>query len=258
MLQRLREVTPGLYRGSAPDHKDLVWLKDVLGIRKIVSLDRATGEKIDRACKVLGIDHVKMYIDENRASLVHALKHNLKKTLIDGGPTYVHCHYGKDRTGLIVALFECKYLGMKPEKAIEKAKSLGFGLGVDPRWTHLYEKLIRSCKPSHDENSASIVENEREYVGDNRDTYLDESRQDSFSPYLDHTKQAPADFVYNYIVDQSPTRENFQSYRSIKEHNKEDGPVPSEEDIPAVGVYDNDAGVRGFGPTDNNGGFLYD
>jgi hypothetical protein len=256
MLHRLRKVITGLYRGSAPTPQDLQWLKDSLGIRKVVSLDKTTGDKIDRACKLLGIKHVKVYIDENRITLINALHHNLKSLLIDGGPTYLHCHYGKDRTGLIVALFKIKYMGMNPEKAIEEAKSLGFGLGVDPGYIQLYEKLIRNCKTSQDINNADIVSNEREYIGDNRDTYLDESRQDSFSPYLDHTKQAPADFVYNYIVDQSPTRENYQAYKEKKKNNLDE--VGGDEAVPQVGIYNNDAGMFGAGPVFPSGGFISD
>ncbi len=254
MLHRLREVVPGkLYRGSAPAPQDLVWLKDALGICKIVSLDHESGEKINRACNLLGLHHVKLYINGDRSSLMKVLHHNLKKILLDDGPTYVHCLHGKDRTGLMVALFKCKYMDMKPEDALEEAKSLGFGLGVNPKWVHLYEKLIRSCKPAQqDNNYADIVSNEREYIGDNRDTFLDESRQNSFSPYLDHTKQGPADPLYNYIMEQSPTRQNYESYRAIKEHNN------NGEEVPQVGVYNNDAGVKGFGPSENNGGFIYD
>ena len=254
MIHRLREVVPGrLYRGSAPSPKDLQWLKDHLAIHKVVSLDQMTGEKIDRACKLLGIKHVKMYINGSHVSLLRALGHNLKEILLDDGPTFVHCHEGKDRTGLIVALFKCKYLGMDPEKAIQEAKSLGFGIGIDPKFVQLYEKLIRKCKPAQDMNNADIVSNEREYMGDNRDTYLDESRQDSFSPYLDHTKQAPADELYNYIMEQSPTRQNYQSYKAIKEHNTKEEPT-----VPQVGVYNNDAGMFGAGPVFPSGGFIYD
>jgi protein tyrosine/serine phosphatase len=256
MLQRLREVTPGLFRGSAPTAKDLVWLKDTLGIRKIVSLDRDSGERINRSTKLLGLQHVKLYIDGDRHSLMKALHQNLKKILLDGGPTYVHCLHGKDRTGLIVALFKCKYMGIKPEQAIQEAKSLGFGLGVDPKFVALYEKLIRNCKPAQDNNSADIVSNEREYIGDNRDTYLDESRQDSFAPYLDHTKQGPADSVYNYIMNQDPTRENFQSYKEKKKDNLDE--TGGEEVVPQVGIYNNDAGMFGTGPVFPSGGFISD
>lgn len=252
MIQRFRKITNGLYRGSAPSPKDVLWLKKKIGINKIVSLDHDTGEKIDRACKILGINHVKVYLNGDRASLLRLLKYNLKDLLINGGPTYLHCHYGKDRTGLVSALFKCKYMGMDPEKAIKEAKSLEFGIGVPEAVVSLYEKLIRSCKQVKDTNNADIVSNEREYISDNRDSFLDEGHQGSFSPFLNQTKQNPMDAVYNYIDDQSPTRENYNNYKSIKEHDQE------KDVVPMVGVFNNDAGGRGFGPTENYGGFFYD
>lgn len=250
MIHRLRKITDGLYRGSAPSPKDVKWLKDKLGINKIVSLDKETGDRIDRACKLLDIDHEKVYIDGSRQSLIEALNHNLKNLLIDGGPTYIHCHHGKDRTGLISALYKCKYMGENPEEAIKEARSLGFGVGVDPSIVSLYEKIIRNCKPDKDSNSADIVSNEREYISDNRDTFLDESRQSSFSPYLDHTKQNPMDALYTYINDQSPTRQNYPD-TSLFRYDPEKGDA-----VPNVGEFDNDAGQRGFGPTENYNGFF--
>lgn len=260
MIHKFREVAPGVYRGSAPTPKDVMHLRDALGIRKIISLDRDTGEKIDRACKLLGIQHVKLYI-EDRRGLLKLFEHNLKDLLLKGGPTFFHCHHGKDRTGLLAALFKCKYMGMNPEDAIEEAKSLGFGIGVPPKIVSLYEKLIRSCKPATDENSLDIVSIEREYKGDNRDSFLDESRQDSFSPYLDHTKQAPEDWPYNYIVEQSPTRQNYQNYKNekaIKPYAEETEGLSKEDLVPNVGIYNNDSQVHGFGPTEQNGGFISD
>jgi hypothetical protein len=172
--------------------------------------------------------------------------------LVKDGPTYFHCLHGKDRTGLLAALYKVKYMGVSPEKAIAEAKSLGFGLGVPRNVVSLYEHMIIASKPVHDDNSADIVSNERSYIGDNRDTFLDESRHDSFSPYLDHTKQAPVDSLYNYIVDQSPTRQNYESYKSIKKHQDE------QEQVPQVGIYNNDAGMFGAGPVFPSGGFISD
>lgn len=254
MLHRLRQVTKGLYRGSAPTPQDLQWLHDKLGIRKVVSLDHDSGEKIARSCKLLGIHQVKVYVYD-RPSLMRLLQHNLKELLIDGGPTYVHCLHGKDRTGLLCALFECKYLGKSPAEALDEAKKLGFGIGVDPKFVHLYEELIKQCKPVGDNNSADIVSNEREYRGDNRDSYLDEARRDSFSLYLDHTKQAPADNVYNPLYDQSPTRQNYEEYRNPHKNPRiQDG----SDELPMVGQYDNGAGLLGAGPVFPAGGFLSD
>jgi hypothetical protein len=251
MIRRFREVVPGkLYRGSAPSPKDALELKDKLGIKKIVSLDKQTGNRINRTCKILGIEHVQMYIDHTRKSLYHFLSQDLKKLFLEGGPTFIHCAEGKDRTGLATALVKCKYLGMDPEKAIQEAKSFGFGIGIPPQITHLYEKIIRSCKQSKDTNSADIVSNERTYVGDNRDSFLDEGHQGSFSPYLDQTKQDPVDTLYPSTLDQAPTRQNYQSPPLFR-HNPEET-----VNIPNVGEYDNDAGQRGFGPVERMDGFF--
>ena len=147
-------------------------------------------------------------------------------------------------------------MGFHPDKAIKDAKALGFGVGVDPITVKLYERLIKHSKPSQDENHADIVSQEREPIGDNRDSFLDESRQSSFAPYLDHTKQAPIDSMYNYIMDQSPTRQNYEQYKSINKHIDEGG--TDKNVVPMVGEYNNDAGVQGFGPSENVGGFISD
>jgi hypothetical protein len=251
MIRKFRPVIPNvLYRGSAPNPQDVMELKEKLGIKKIVSLDEETGNKIDRACKLLGIEHVKLYIDHTRKSLYDFLSQDMKKLFLEGGPTFVHCHEGKDRTGLATALVQCKFLGKDPEKAIQEAKALGFGVGIPPQATHMFEKIIRHCKPDKDTNSADIVSNEREYIGDNRDTFLDEGHQGSFSPYLDHTKQAPFDLVYPSTLDQSPTRENYPD-TSLFRHDSSEA-----VSIPNVGEYDNDAGQRGFGPVERMDGFF--
>lgn len=251
MIQRFREVVPDvLYRGSAPTPKDVLELQERLGIKKIVSLDQKAGDKIDRACKMLNIEHVKLYIGHDRKSLYHFLAQDLKKLFLEGGPTFVHCAAGKDRTGLACALVKCKYLGENPEKAIQEAKSFGFGIGIPSHTTQLFEKIIRSCKQAKDTNSADIVSNEREYIGDNRDSFLDEGHQGSFSPYLSQTKQDPVDTLYPSTLDQSPTRQNYQSPPLFR-HN------PNEVvNIPNVGEYDNDAGQRGFGPVERMDGFF--
>ena len=142
MIHRLRKVTKGLYRGSAPSATDVLRLKNEFGINKIVSLDRLAGNRINRPCKILGIKHIILPIDIDNLneSLINFLKHDIKDLLLSDGPTYVHCAEGKDRTGLAVALLQCKYFGKNPEDAIEEAKSLGFGLRVDPKVIHTFEK----------------------------------------------------------------------------------------------------------------------
>jgi hypothetical protein len=242
MISKFKEIVPGkLYRGSAPSPKDVEILKNKYGINKIVSLDQKTGDAIDRACSLLNIKQIKSYINFDKQSLIDLFSNNLKKLLLSDGPTYFHCHHGKDRTGLLAAIFKCKYMGMDPEDAIQEAKSLGFGIGVNPKVVKLYEKLIRSCKSSDINNS--IVSNEREYLSDNRDSFLNPSDPKSFAPFTA--------IPYNSTNDQYPTRDNYDLDEPIKGYK-------SDNSIPQVGVYNNQAGINGAGPSENLGGFIND
>lgn len=248
MIIRFKQIAPNLYRGSAPSINDVIALKKELGINKIVSLDQKTGDRINRTCKLLNIEHVRLYIDGKKSSLIHFLNQNFQDLFFKDTPVFFHCHYGKDRTGLAAAIIACKFLGEKPDQAIHEAKKMGFGLGVAPKIVKLYEDIIKSCN-SKDNNSADIVSNERQYKGDRYDSYLDEGRQGSFAPYLDPTRSFPEDKVYNSIDDQSPTRENYDA--KIPALSKDDK-------MPEVGVFNNDAGMYGASPSVNVGGFFYE
>lgn len=256
MISKFLSVIPGkVYRGGAPTIKDVSWLKDRYHINKIVSLDQLSGEKIDRVCKMLNIKHVMLPIDGSRQSLLNFLKHDITKLLLNGEPTYVHCQEGKDRTGLAIALFKCQYMKMDPEQAINEAKKLGFGIGVDPTCTKLFEKIIRNCQPTLTDNNMAedIVSKEREYISDNRSSPLEETHQGSFAPYLSYTRQDPVDNVYHELEDQSPTRENFHSSHYLNKMNE-----ITNDSAPLIGLYNNDAGIYGGSPVIPVGGFIQD
>lgn len=248
MIQRFIEVIPGkLFRGGAPNPEDVFLLKEKYNINKIISLDPISAEKIERACKMLNIEHaiIPLRWNQIKQDLMNLFEYDLKELLLDNNPTFIHCAAGKDRTGLIIALFKIKYMDEDPNNALNEANKLGFGIGMNKKNLDLFKKLILSCKKDNKQKYNSIVSNQRDYKSDNRDTFLDEARQESFAPHLDSSKQYPYDVIYNSINDQSNTRENYK-----KENN--------EEYLPIVGLFNNDAGVRGFGPVENAGGFIYD
>lgn len=254
MIRRFIKINDNLYRGSAPSVKDVIKLHKDFGINKIISLDRYSGVLINEICDKLGIDHYIIPLDGSRKSLFGLLRHNLYSLLMDNGPTFVHCAQGKDRTGFLIALFKCMYMGYSYQKAIKEAESLGFGVGVDPSIIKLYKKVISKAYKNLDNSSAEdIVFNQRSYKSnlDGRGSYLDQATQGSFAPFVSKTRQYPYDNPYNDLYHQSPTRTN---YKAINPYIDKEESI----DAPLVGIYNNMAGIYGFGPSLNVGGFIND
>jgi protein tyrosine/serine phosphatase len=119
-------VIPGqLYRGGMIDGvEQLVELRDKFGIQRIVSLHN--NPEIARMCNDIGLEHVPAPL-ECGASNEPGRKvfGNSVSTFLREKPTYIHCWYGKDRTGGVVARFRTE-TGWPCEAAYREAKSYGF------------------------------------------------------------------------------------------------------------------------------------
>ncbi|MCZ2224522.1 MAG: tyrosine-protein phosphatase [Chitinophagales bacterium] len=255
MIYRFKQIMPGVYRGSAPASKDIQKLIADYNIKKIISLDAKSGERIKKACKKHKINHIIFPMNGDNRDILKIIQNNIKEIFVKNGPIFIHCYAGKDRTGFISALLECLYLKKSCTEAINDAKKMGFGLFLNKKYASMvkkYEKVIcLACKHDHehycdkkDNNSADIVSNVREYKGDNKDSYLDQGQVGSFSPMLSVTRQYPADLVYN------PLDEKFPEVSKGNNIN--------EDRVPRVGTYDNAAGIVGSGPVEHYGGFLHD
>jgi len=261
MIHRFIKVANGLYRGSGPSVEDVIALNKNFGIKKIISLDEMAGKRIDRITKLLGIKHITIPLNGNDLlPLTELFSYNLKNLLLEDGPTFVHCIEGKDRTGMVIAMFRCKYQHMSYEDAIKEAENLGFGIGLDPAVIHLYKKLIcKACAKNHghttnsDTNNLDIVENlvdhTRDYKTDFMDSVIDEATMTTFVPYLDYNRQYPYNPIYDYKYEQNDTRHDRERNPEIEIYDEPNN------NMPWVGLYDNDAGIKGIGPVDNGGGF---
>lgn len=230
-----------------------------MGIKQIVSLDEASGRRIDRAAKLLGIKHVMLPIDINRrATLIKFLKQDIPKLFDDNGPTFVHCREGKDRTGLACAIYRCEEDGWSCGRAIKEAEKLGFGIGVSPKVVKLYKKLIKKacgCKDdNHDVSYAyDIVSNQREYPSDYRDYTLDGWEQQSWSPYEDYrVREFPAAGVDIEWPDQYPSRINYGLDDSDLDESRDYG-----DGFPQSGQWDTSTnGIMGAGPSLVGSGYI--
>jgi tyrosine-protein phosphatase SIW14 len=128
-LVRVREVAPGIYRGSRPeDLKDLLQLKD-MGIKTIFNLvtDRSDREWEDRMAAVMGMNVVSVPIipwaipSEEKVNFLLA---EIQKP--ENQPVFLHCRHGKDRTGLIFGLYRVEVQGWDPREAYAEMREIGF------------------------------------------------------------------------------------------------------------------------------------
>jgi len=188
MINKFIKVTPTLYRGSAPDISDIKKLKDNHNINKIVSLDKYQGNKIDKVCKLLNIEHLIISIDDKVSSILNLKSYNIKDLLEDNPNIFVHCHAGKDRTGFLIAYYKIKYQNVPYKKALKEAEDLGFGVLVDEKFNKVIEafkKILKSVE-SKDINDANVVS---ENYQDKK--MFDTCQVNSFSPFMESHELMP-------------------------------------------------------------------
>lgn len=169
-MKRFQEVTPGILRGGLPTPEEIRVLKDIWGVVRIISLDLEAGRKIDPVCKQLDIEHLilpiehdEIYSDENRIrNNVKFLSDKIIPLLTDRQPVYIHCIHGRDRTGLAIALYRIKKQGWSVKKALNEARSLGFGDGLSPEHLELFISTINQTKPKKDSNQSDVVSRARD------------------------------------------------------------------------------------------------
>jgi len=264
MIRRFRQVNDNLFRGSGPSIEDVIFLNKKVGINKIVSLDEAAGQHIDRATKLLGMKHIMSPIDINRRhSLIEFLKRDLYKLLMDDGPVYVHCQEGKDRTGLAIAMFRCLYDEWTCDEALKEAVKLGFGVGVNKKVVHLYKDIIQSACETSDKKHKHIDHNTADDIGyadiatNQRDELmggaytLDSFEQQSWSPWEDYTvREFPFASAYPvYFPEQYESR--------VSEVDDEDTIPYNGPAIPQSGTWDTSTdGIMGAGPSLIGSGFI--
>lgn len=145
-MERFSEVNDDILRGGAPSAQDLSILKSVWGVRRIVSLDKKIGISIAPLCAELGIEHIIIPISggSDVPEVLDYLKTNIVQLLSGKSPTFVHCKFGRDRTGLAVALYRVHGEGWSANEAYREALSFDFGDGLSKENLELFEKCLFS------------------------------------------------------------------------------------------------------------------
>lgn len=117
-------VPKQLYRGGMIDNINQVKALKELGIKRIVSLHN--NPEISRMCEELGLEHLPAPIETGAEEEYgrKILGQRVSDMLLEK-PTYVHCWFGADRTGGVIARFRTE-TGWTNKDAYLEAKAYGF------------------------------------------------------------------------------------------------------------------------------------
>jgi len=125
------EVTPHLYRGAQPNHVGLEQLSR-MGIDIVVDLRLTKKDDESRQARKLGMKFVSIpwhcYLPEDKvfARFLRLLQDNPDKKI------FVHCRYGDDRTGMMIAAYRMAFEGWSAKEARKEMEQFGFHRLVCP------------------------------------------------------------------------------------------------------------------------------
>lgn len=244
-IKNLKKVDKHLYRSGKIKPIDVMVLKD-MGIKTIISLDDIIGNEILDACKKLDINHLILPIDiENNKTVRNILNDDFLSTIQDNGPTLVHCKAGKDRTGLVVAVY-CLMNG-KPISQVKKDLFyFGFGIGLPTVAKDYYLKVINEVDRTFNkkdklksDSQDSLVQYSRSYLdsSDPSASYLEAPLGHTFAPYLDYQTDYPYETRYPENIPKEYSREYFEKNRNKK--NPETETTSKNKSMPSAGLYYN-------------------
>lgn len=153
------EVTPHLFRGGQPTLAGYEQLKQ-MGIDIVVDL-RLSGKgneqkDVNKAgMKFVSLEwHCMFPHDEVFAKFLKLLRDNPDKKI------FVHCRYGDDRTGMMIAAYRMANQGWTPEEARREMQKFGFHPLVCPRLGP-YEKQF----PEHLKNGSAFKDWRKHLAG---------------------------------------------------------------------------------------------
>ena len=124
-VSSLAEVTPHFYRGAQPERGGLESLKK-MGVDTVIDLRLTGADKEGKDAKKLGMDlialpwHCLFPKDDAVAKFLKYLRDHPDKKV------FVHCRYGDDRTGMMIAAYRMAVEGWTADEARSEMSAFGF------------------------------------------------------------------------------------------------------------------------------------
>jgi len=136
-ISNVGRISQGIYRGNQPLPEGYKTLKK-MGIKTVINLRSRHREK--KAVEDAGMNYIEFPI-----SMIKNLKRENVLEIInvmadpENQPVYVHCALGRDRTGIVAAIYRIEKQGWSFDEAEQEMQDFGF----NDVWINL-KKLVRN------------------------------------------------------------------------------------------------------------------
>jgi len=126
-LENFARVNPNLYRGAEPTEEGFRQLK-AMGVKTVIDfrMHHSTRKQVEAA----GLTPVEIPLKADLECCAPTPEELQKffKVVLDPAcqPVYIHCAFGKDRTGTMAAVYRLEMDGWTPDEAIQEMESFGY------------------------------------------------------------------------------------------------------------------------------------
>jgi tyrosine-protein phosphatase SIW14 len=123
-LTNVGRVAPGIYRGAQPKPDGYATLK-TMGVRTVVNLRTRHGER--EAVEAAGMRFVEIPMNAMKNVDPAAVRKALSEMIDPANqPVFVYCSKGKDRTGVVTAVYRMEIDGWSEAEAEAEMEAFGF------------------------------------------------------------------------------------------------------------------------------------
>ena len=126
-IPNFASVAPGIYRGAAPTNEGLRRLK-AMGVKTIIDLRIEKRGQTEEAATAQSLGMERIRLRMGREAPTPAQVKTFLATLDNAAtrPVFVHCQYGADRTGAMIAIYRVTRQGWTFDRAWAEMRHYGF------------------------------------------------------------------------------------------------------------------------------------